>query len=216
MNGLYCLKYAESTLPESMVFPCGDKEKKIPITFCIYLICTDGRNILVDAGCTVMPGFQMQRFFSPAFVLRQVGLSAEDITDVVITHGHHDHMEAVRYFSNAVIHITKAAYAGGCAYIPDGFRVSPFEGERVLTPQIKVVEWGGHASGSAFVEIETEGITHILAGDECYTNANIEKGIPTGTAADREKAAAFVEKFRKPPYRVHTCHDALLTTARIV
>jgi glyoxylase-like metal-dependent hydrolase (beta-lactamase superfamily II) len=199
-----------------MVFPCGDKEKKIPITFCIYLICTDGRNILVDAGCTVMPGFQMQCFFSPAFVLRQVGLSAEDITDVVITHGHHDHAEAVRYFRNAVIHTTRAAYAEAAPYIPADFAVSFFEGEYVPAPQIRVVEWGGHAAGSCFVEIQAEDAVHILAGDECYTNANLERNIPTGTAVDREKAAAFVEKFRKPPYRVHTCHDASLVTEKIV
>jgi len=30
---VYCLKYAESTLPESMVFDGGSREKKIPIAF---------------------------------------------------------------------------------------------------------------------------------------------------------------------------------------
>lgn len=77
-------------------------------------------------------------------------------------------------------------------------------------------KWGGHASGSAIVKIQTDDGVHILAGDECYTNANMENGIPTGTAVDREKAAAFVEVFGKAPFHVHTCHDCSLKTERIV
>ena len=53
------IKYAESTLPESAVFQGGRTEKRVPITFVIYLIVTKNRRILVDAGCDTMPGFEM-------------------------------------------------------------------------------------------------------------------------------------------------------------
>ena len=83
---LYCLKYAESVLPENMVFIDGSKEKTIPISFAVYLIKSGNRNILVDAGCDTMPGFIMKKFYSPVFVLKKAGLSADEITDVIITH----------------------------------------------------------------------------------------------------------------------------------
>ncbi|MBO5020849.1 MAG: hypothetical protein J6D52_09320, partial [Clostridia bacterium] len=80
---LYCLKYAESVLSENMAFFDGAKEKMIPISFAIYLINTEDKNILVDAGCDTMPGFDMKKYYSPAFVLRQAGFSADEITDVI-------------------------------------------------------------------------------------------------------------------------------------
>ena len=107
---VYCLKYAQSTLSESMVFDCESQMKQIPIAFAIYLIKSKGKNIIVDAGCNTMPGFDMKKFYSPAFVLRKIDLSAEDITDVIITHSHHDHIEAIKYFRNAIIHITEKEF----------------------------------------------------------------------------------------------------------
>ena len=213
---LYCVKYAESELPENLVFCGGDKNKKIPISFAVYLIKTKDKNILIDAGCETMPGFVMRKFVSPVSALKKQGLSAEDITDVIITHSHHDHIEAVKYFDRATIHISKLSLKSGRKYIPEGFKVSPFEKEFLLTPQIKIIEWGGHAKGSAIVEIKAEDAIHILAGDECYTNQNIKNKICTGAFFDKEKATEFIEKYSDKKYRVHTCHDISLKTERIL
>ena len=213
---LYCLKYAESFLPESMVFAGGDGEKKIPISFVIYLIQTEKANILLDPGCDTLPGFQMRYSSPPAAVLAQVGLSAEDITDIVITHAHHDHIEAVKYYPDAVVHITASEYQSGKTYIPESCRVHIFEKEYALHPKIRIVEWGGHAKGSAVVEVETEGKIHLLAGDECYTQENIAQKRCTGAFYCKEKAIEFVEKYSDPTYCVHTCHDISLQTESII
>lgn len=45
------IRYGESVLAESMVFKGGAGDKYLPISFTIYLIRTDTRLILVDAGC---------------------------------------------------------------------------------------------------------------------------------------------------------------------
>ena len=213
---IYCLKYAESVLPESMIFDGGDKEKNIPISFVIYLIKTVDKNILVDAGCNTMPGFQMKNFISPVFVLRKVGLSDEDITDVIITHAHHDHIEAVKCFSNARIHISKAEYENAKKYITNNVKINIFDKEFVVAKQIKVLEIGGHSIGSSIVEIHTDNIIHILAGDECYTNANIKNKICTGAYCNKDNSIMFIEKYSNKKYRVHTCHDISLKTERII
>lgn len=213
---VYCLKYAESLLPENLAFYGHPKEKLIPISFAIYLIKTKDKNILVDAGCDTMPDFVMRNFYSPAFVLLQANLSADQITDVIITHAHHDHIEAVKHFKNAVIHISRLAYEKGKKYIPDEFKVSVFEDEFNLSSQIKIIEFGGHSIGSSIVEIKMQDTTHVLAGDECYTNANVENKICTGSFYNKEKAIEFVEKYSNKKYRVHTCHDISLRTERII
>lgn len=213
---VYCLKYAESVLPKSMVFDGGNEKEILPISFVIYLIKSSDRNILVDAGCNTMPGFNMKKYYSPAFVLRQFDLTAKDITDVIITHSHHDHIEAVKHFKNAMIYITKSEYESGKNYISENFKVSTFEKELVINPQIKIMEWGGHSKGSSIVEIKTENSVHILAGDECYSNLNVQNRICTGSFYNKEKSDYFVKKYNDKIYRVHTCHDILLKTERVI
>lgn len=213
---VYCIKYAESVLPESMVFDGGKKEKNIPISFAIYLIKGENRNILVDAGCDTLASFDMKRFYSPAFALRQMDISPDDITDVILTHSHHDHIEAVKHFKNAVIHISKNEYEMGKEYISKEQRVLVFENEFAIIDGVKVIELAGHSKGSAIVEIGTETPIHIIAGDECYTNENIEKSICTGLYYNKLKATQFVEKYNDKKYIVHTCHDSSLKTERII
>lgn len=213
---LYCLKYAQSVLPESMALCGGAKEKVIPISFAVYLIKTKDKNILVDVGCDTMPGFVMQGFYSPAFVLRQVGLSANEITDVIITHSHHDHIDALNHFKNAVVHISEEEYLNGRKYIPLNMRVNVFKDTSVIDNQIKVIKWGGHSIGSAIVEITAEEKIHLLAGDECYINDCITRKIPTGTFENFDKSREFVEKFSNKKYCVHTCHDISLKTEKIL
>lgn len=211
----YCLKYADTTLPKCQIFSDSTEETPQPITFSVYLIVTKDKKIMIDAGCDNMPRFVMRKFFSPAFVLRQVGWSADEITDVVITHAHHDHMEAVRHFENATVHITEEAYENGRHFIPEGMRVHLIGEEYVLDEGIKMIKWAGHAAGSAIVEVAEGDKLHIFAGDECYTTACLERRIATGNSKNPEKSQAFVDIFSKEPYLVHTCHDWDLKTERL-
>ncbi len=213
---LYCLKYAETTLPENMIFSGGDKGKKLPITFAVYLIKLKDRNILVDAGCDTMPGFVMKKHYSPSFVVRQADVTADEITDVIITHSHHDHIEGLKHFKNATVHIQKNEYESGKKYLSDSGSVNVFEGVYEIADGIRIVEIGGHAKGSCVVEIKGDGVIVVLAGDECYTSWNIQNKIGTGASLNREKSNGFVQKYSDEKYIVHTCHDSLLKTERLI
>ena len=158
----------------------------------------------------------MKDFRSPSVALQQAGISVDDITDVVITHAHHDHIEAVFYYKNATIHINRKEFEAGKRYIPENASIALFDDELVLSKEIKVVTLGGHSAGSAIVEIACKDTTFVLCGDECYTNANIEQKRCTGTFFDQEKSKSFIEKYHDKRYRVYTCHDISLKTKRIV
>ena len=101
----------------------------MPITFTIYLIQTENKNILVDVGCDDGAGFEMSIFKKPVDVLKEYGPSPNDITDVIITHSHHDHIEAIKYYENAIIHIQKDEYATAKMYIPTSFDVHLIDDE---------------------------------------------------------------------------------------
>ncbi len=200
--------YASSFLPESMVFVGGDKSVKHPIVFKIYLIETEERKILVDAGCETMPGFDMRDHISPVQALRSIGITPSDITDVILTHAHHDHIECVSYFEKSTVYIQKDEYEkSGRKYIPENFKTVLFEDEAEISEGIWAIRIGGHSVGSCVVEITDKDTIYVVAGDECYLYECLEKGIPTGSSFCPERSRAFIEKYGKEPYSVLLCHD---------
>ncbi len=201
------IEYGKSVLPESMIFINGDKSKFREITFKVYLIKIKDRLILADAGCETMPGFEMREFQGTVKALEKIEVNPLDITDVLITHSHHDHIECVKYFENATIHIEKDEYEAGKKYIPDGFKVNIFSREFTLSENVKIIRIGGHSKGSCIVEIKTDDKIYIIAGDECYKRECLNKKIPTGASFDPNASREFIEKYSDKKYTVLLCHD---------
>ncbi len=199
------VEYGNSVLSESMIFQNGAKDKFRPIVFMIYLIKTEEKLILVDAGCETMPGFVMENFIGPVKALENMGISAKNITDVIITHAHHDHIECVKYFKNATIYIQKDEYEIGRNYFTDDLKTKLFDDEIQICENVKAVKIGGHSKGSCIVEITTKNGKSIIAGDECYLRECLDKKIPTGCSHCIEKSREFIEKYRE--YNVLLCHD---------
>ncbi len=208
MTEIIPIEYAKSHIPESMVFHDGDKDKKFPIVFIVYIIKTETRTILVDAGCETLPGFEMRDFHGTVKALENHGFSPDDITDVIITHSHHDHIECVKYFPKAVIHTQKDEYEnGGKQYIPDGFRTNIFTDSFVICENVEAVKIGGHSRGSCVVEIKDESTTFVIAGDECYSRLCLTEKRHTGSFYDEEASRNFVYKYSDEKYTVLLCHE---------
>ncbi len=201
------IKYGKSVLSENMIFYDGLKQNLRPIVFMIYLIKTDNRTILVDAGCETMPGFEMQDFIGSINALKKFGVVAESVTDVIITHAHHDHIECVNYFKNATIHIEKCEYEDGKRFIPDGFQINVFSDCFTVAQNISVVKIGGHSVGSCVVEITMEDKIFVIAGDECYSRLCLTQQRHTGSFVNEEASKAFIQKYRDDKYQVLLCHE---------
>ena len=175
------LKYGESVFNESFIFQGGSPDKMLPISFAIYLIQDAGRNILIDAGCNDGAGFEMSVFDKPVNILKQYGVMPEDITDVVITHHHHDHIEAVKDYPNAVVHMQRDEYNLGKNYIPQDMKLELFDDEKLLAEDLIVKKIGGHSIGSCIVLCKCDSKNYVFCGDECYVHACFEYTIPTGS-----------------------------------
>lgn len=201
------IEYGKSVLPESMVFKGGAEDKTYPIVFMIYLIKVQDRLILIDAGCETMPGFDMREFIGPIKALGKYGITPNDITDVVITHAHHDHIECVSKFKNAVIYIQRDEYESGKNYFDEGMNIKLFNDEMQICSTVKAVKIGGHSKGSCVVEITDNGEKYLIAGDECYLRQCIDKRMPTGTSYCYSKSCEFIEKYCGGEYTVLLCHD---------
>lgn len=200
---IVALKYGESVFGEKYIFKGGREDINLPISFTIYLIQTENKNILVDVGCDDGAGFVMSIFKKPVDILREYGLSPDDITDVIITHSHHDHIEAIKYYENSVIHIQKDEYAAAKKYIPANFNVNLFDDEFALDENIKIKKIGGHSIGSSIVLADN----FVLCGDECYYEKCLTDKICTGASCNEVKSKHFIEEFSKDTYIPLLFHD---------
>ena len=201
------VNYGKSVLAESMVFENGSEGKYRPILFRIFLLKNENRLVLVDAGCVTMPGFDMKEFIGPIKALQNIGVSPDEITDVIITHSHHDHIECVSCFKNAVIYIQKDEYEEGRDYFDEDLNILTFDEEMEISDGIRAVKIGGHSKGSSIVEVADDRKTYIIAGDECYVKECLDKQIPTGASYNPEKSCDFVKKYGNGEYTVLLCHD---------
>lgn len=201
------IKYADSFLSEDAIFKGGQNGKMLPIIFSFYLLKTENRLILVDAGCDTMPGFIMNNYILPDEALRSQGVSPDDITDVIITHSDHDHIDGVHHFKNAVIYIQEDEYIRGKAYIPESFTIKTFKEEIKVADCIDVIKIGGHQKGSCIAEFNYNGACNVIVGDECYSYYNVENKIPTAATCNTENSREFIEKYANGYYKLLLMHE---------
>lgn len=207
VKGIQRLHYGDTTLPESSILPGGDPARATPIIFSVFLVQTEKKRILVDAGCETMPGFVMHNFTTPMAVLQQYGVGVEDITDVIITHAHHNHIECIKYFPHTTVHIQEDEYRDGREYLRHNTRICPFSESVEVDEGVTAVKIGGHSVGSCVVECEWNGRIYVLCGDECYTFSNLKQRIPTASTVSPDNSRRFIETYTHPQYICLLCHD---------
>lgn len=204
---LVAFKYGETELSCAKVFADGSAEEALPIALLFFLFETEDRKILIDTGCDTMPGFPLFSHQKPVSVLKMYGLSPAQITDVIITHAHHDHIDALRYYPQAHIHLHEDALAKAQRYLLADANVHTFSRELELLPGLKVRHIGGHAPGSSIVLIQQGVQTLLLCGDECYTRQNLLLNKPTASSYCPENSRLFTEKYGQSQYLPIIFHD---------
>ena len=197
-------KYGECVYPVNRIFYGAESEEKIPMSFCFYMIQTDKKNILVDVGCDGMERYNFYAFRRPIELLAEYGLSPDDITDVIITHAHYDHIDDLGHYKKATVHIQEDEIPRAKPYLENRENVNIFKEEFSLDENITIKRYGGHTEGSCIIFAGD----YVLCGDECYFTRNFEEKIPTGNTYSLEKSRAFVEEFANCEYKPLLFHDA--------
>lgn len=212
---IHAIEYGRTTLPGDMVLDGGDPQQIWPISLLLYLVDTGNHRILIDAGCDTMPGFVLEDFRSPATALEDYGIAPDSITHVIITHAHHDHIDGIRHFPQAVIHMQKLEYDRRKACLPPGASVCVFDKSCTVADCIDVTHIGGHSPGSSIAEVTIRGIRYVFGGDECYLPVCLQKQIPTGSSFCASASKHFVQTYSAPKYTVLLAHDPNIKTGII-
>lgn len=198
--------YGKTTLPESMIFDGGDAAAHRRIALRSFLVETEERLILVDAGCVTMPGYEVDSHIGTLRALSELGIAPTDITDLILTHHHHDHVECASSFHNARVYIQRDELPLAKGYLDGCKNITTFDEELVVCEGVRVIRIGGHSIGSCIVSVTCEGTEYVISGDECYHPDCLKKRIPTGCAYSKERSRAFIEEYSKEKYKVLVMH----------
>lgn len=201
----YALKYADRpgrTRADSFIFD-DNHHVSHPIDYYIWVLKSADEVIVVDCGYVDEEAKRRGRpiYLEPAQALQGMGIRAEDVTTLIITHLHYDHAGGLEQFPNATIHLQAAemAFATGPCMCQETLRM-PFtadhvcemvrrvysgrvvfhEGEGQVADGVTVHCIGGHSRGLQAVRVRTASGWLCLASDAAhyYENAFLKKPYP--------------------------------------
>ena len=78
-----------------------------PLDFLVFAIQGGGRTIVMDTGFNPVSAKRRGRelLCTPAEALRNAGIDAAEVRDVILTHLHWDHAGGMEYFPKAMFHL---------------------------------------------------------------------------------------------------------------
>lgn len=205
-----------------------DEKNRIQMTMRALLIQGNKRRILVDDGVGDKYDSKFAQMFhidhsqkSVANSLGEIGLSVEDITDVILTHLHFDHCggstkrkgsEIVPTFPRARYYVQKEQYDHAlsrnerdqASYFPENFeplrkagQLELLSGPATLYPGIEILIVGGHTPGQQLVKVSDGAATVLYCADLVPTASHIP--LPYIMAYDLFPVTTLEEKKRLLP-----------------
>jgi glyoxylase-like metal-dependent hydrolase (beta-lactamase superfamily II) len=199
---IYALKYfGIHSVPVSDLAQGAPKKDTMNMYFMYWLIKgNNGKKILVDAGflkdLDIFKELKTTFYIRPDSVLLELNIKSDEITDIILTHPHWDHLDGISLFPKAHIWIQKEDYNYfvGEAWQKDGRhggfykrdvdtmvslnvagKLTLVDGDdKEILPGIKVYTGSRHTYNSQFVLVQTGGDKVILASDNIWIYYNLD------------------------------------------
>jgi len=208
----------------------------MPLDFYVWVIRNEARTIVVDTGFeheeAARRGRRLERL--PREGLAMLGVDAEAVENVIITHMPNDHAGTLDDFPNARFHLQEAemGYVTGACMCHEALR-APYSVEHVcamvrriysgrvvfkdgdggIAPGVTVHMLGGHSKGIQCVRVETARGPVVLASDTAHFYENLEQNRPFLITHDVEKTLRGYDRLRAlapSPAHIVPGHDPLV------
>ncbi|PSL20370.1 N-acyl homoserine lactonase family protein [Shimia abyssi] len=202
---VHAVKYADRnarTRADSFIFD-DNHDAPHAMDYYMWLLRNGDRVILVDTGYDEDEASSRGRpiRLNPVEALAPLGLTPENVTEVIVTHLHYDHAGGLALFPSAHLHLQAAelAFATGPCMCHDTLRM-PFtaghvceaikrlyqgkltfhDGDAEIADGVTVHCIGGHSRGLQAVRIRTQAGWMVLASDAAhfYENLWLRKPFP--------------------------------------
>ena len=243
---VYAIRFAAMAHPTaiSVWTDKGPDNDSVNIDFCIWLIKGDnGKNILMDAGfrndMEEAKEFEVKQYIRPDSALSKLGLKASDISDIILSHPHWDHIDGVSLFPNAHVWIQKEDYnyfvgeawksdstAGGfdkrdvrtMVELNMAHRVTLVDGDnKEIIPGIRVYTGSRHTFNSQFAVVRSGANNIVLASDNIWIYYSLEHLRPASVGGTLDpdayvKSMIRMKTLASSPRFIIPGHDAKVFT----
>lgn len=227
---LYCLDAGNLGIDKGWLSAMRDVGTWLEIPIRSFLIVHSKGLVLFDTGMNIKNATDPEGYWGPTVLkyfvprmteeqtpqkqLEKLGYSTKDITYVVPSHFHLDHVGNMKYFPNSTIIVQKEELRA--AWWPEAFQRTTFvlkdyEDTRDFNfLQLKGEDWDifgdgkvvvlstpGHTQGhqSLLVRLEKTG-TVVLTGDAVYLVENL-KGVPPGVTYNVTQSMESIERIKR-------------------
>lgn len=236
---VYALRYATHQGRRSAENYLGHDphdNKAMPLDFYFWLIRNDQRMVVIDTGFKPALAAKRGRTYlgEPTALLKKLGVCADEVTDVVISHMHYDHAGNLDAFPAATFYIQEAEMSfctGRC--MCHGAMRGPFEPQDVaeaifrlfegrirfvngsadLYPGVELHQAGGHTPGLQVVRVASERGWIVLASDAAHYWDNLRSRRPfpiVASVPDMIESYARIEHLADGPLHIVPGHDPLV------
>lgn len=211
---IQAIRYASAVnVPTSMLVMGAPKDEKLDIAMVVWLIRGGGRNVLFDTGfhrAAWFKSFPTVEYLRPDAAVASAGVKADEVTDVIVSHAHWDHMGGIDLFPKATVWIQKEefAYYTGDAWKPGGHhggidrddvktlerlntegRLRLVDGDDVeILPGIRAYTGARHTYASQYIRVAGDP-PFVLASDNCYLYRNLAEHKASATFSEADEAS---------------------------
>ena len=207
--------------PVASLVAGADPARRMDIALMVWLIRVPngatGRTILMDAGFyrdKFVTRWKPVDYVRPSAAVQRLGIRPEQVTDIIVSHVHWDHLDGADLFPNARIWIQRAEYehhvdnagrprrstidsldARMLADLHRAGRVQLVEGDSVeILRGLRVYTGGKHTFGSQYATVATSSGTIVLASDNAYLYENFDRRRPIAQTLDSLSNLAAQER----------------------
>ncbi len=216
----------------------AERGRTLDIPVMVWLLKgSNGSLVLVDSGFyrqKFLDQWKPREFRSPADAVKAAGVQPDQITDIIISHAHWDHVDGADLFPKATIWIqrdeyryyTGEAWQSGSRAAHGGVDQDDMEAllkinmagrlrfvdgdDQEPIPGLRCYTGGKHTWASQYVGAATAGGTTVLASDNVYLYENLEKHAAiaqTLDAASNLEAQDRIRRLASKPELIVPGHD---------
>ena len=236
---VHAVRYATiAHFPVSSLVAGADPSRRAEIAMTIWLLRGNGRTVLFDAGFhgeQYIAQWKPKDYVRPDAALAPLKVAAADVTDIIVSHVHWDHLDGASLFPRARVWIQQGEFdyyvdengkprnrgidARGAALLADlrrAGRLQLVDGDaREILPGITVYTGGRHTYASQHVGVRTAHGVVVLASDNVYLYENLDRGVPIAQTLDADANLAAQRRMRtiaSDPTWIVPGHDQLVFT----
>jgi glyoxylase-like metal-dependent hydrolase (beta-lactamase superfamily II) len=201
----------------------ADSTRKLDIPVMVWLLKgSNGRRVLVDSGFyrqKFIDSWKVQNFRSPSDAVSAAGVRPEEVTDIIISHVHWDHVDGADLFPNATVWIQAEEYR---YYTGDAWQSRNTHGgvdaddmqallkiniagrlmfvngdDQEPIPGVRCYTGGKHTWASQYVGAQTAGGTVVLPSDNVYLYENLETRTAIAQTLDASSNLTAQDRIRR-------------------